>query len=116
MTGEELLHKTNRINMLFDLYGPLLTDRQRTFLGLYVRDDHSLGEIAEEFAVSRQAVFEHIKRAEQVLEDYESKLRLAARHQERRLIAERIERMFGGPSWAGSDELKQAVRQLYDID
>jgi predicted DNA-binding protein YlxM (UPF0122 family) len=78
--GQNALEKTNRMNVLFDFYGPLLTEKQQTFLKCYFQDDYSLGEIAADFDISRQAVYEHLKRAEQVLEDYELKLHLAARH------------------------------------
>ncbi|WP_219836635.1 putative DNA-binding protein [Paenibacillus sp. R14(2021)] len=77
----DALAKTNRINMLFDFYEPLLTEKQQTFLKYYFHDDYSLGEIAAEFDISRQAVYEHVKRAEAVLESYESKLNLLAKHQ-----------------------------------
>ncbi|MFC4598888.1 YlxM family DNA-binding protein [Cohnella hongkongensis] len=80
MNGENALEKTNRINVLFDFYGPLLTDKQQTFLKCYFHDDYTLGEIAADFRISRQAVYEHLKRAEQVLEEYETKLGLAERH------------------------------------
>jgi len=82
----DTLSKTNRINLLFDFYEPLLTDKQRTFLKYYFLDDYSLGEIAAESGISRQAVYEHIKRAEQMLESYESKLSLLAKHE--RLVAQ----------------------------
>jgi len=77
----DALSKTTRINLLFDFYEPLLTEKQRTFLKYYFHDDFSLGEIAGEFGISRQAVYEHIKRAEQVLESYEGKLGLLVRHE-----------------------------------
>ncbi|MFF2482681.1 YlxM family DNA-binding protein [Paenibacillus sp. NPDC058071] len=67
--------------MLFDFYEPLLTDKQRMFLKYYFHDDYSLGEIAAESGISRQAVYEHVKRAEQVLESYESKLKLLEKHE-----------------------------------
>jgi len=81
MSEPGALAKTTRINLLFDFYEPLLTDKQRTFLKYYFHDDYSLGEIAAEFEVSRQAVYEHIKRAETVLESCESKLGLLAKHE-----------------------------------
>ncbi|MEK0316069.1 YlxM family DNA-binding protein [Cohnella sp. 56] len=80
MQGDSALAKTTRMNMLFDFYGPLLTDKQQTFLKFYYHDDYSLGEIAADFEISRQAVYEHLKRAEQALEGYEDKLGLMARH------------------------------------
>ncbi|WP_274361512.1 putative DNA-binding protein [Paenibacillus thermotolerans] len=86
----DALSKTNRINLLFDFYESLLTDKQRTFLKYHFHDDFSLGEIAEEFNVSRQAIYEHIKRAETTLEDYERKLRLYEKHEKRTRLAEQI--------------------------
>ena len=87
---DELLLKTVRINMLFDFYESLLTDKQQTFMRLYYHDNYSLGEIAEQFAISRQAVYEHIKRAERMLEDYESRLALLGKHEARVLLIERL--------------------------
>lgn len=83
MSQENRLEKTNRINLLFDFYERLLTEKQQTFLKHYFHEDFSLGEIASEFEISRQAVYEHIKRAEQVLETYEEKLGLLQKHEER---------------------------------
>ncbi|RAP76290.1 YlxM family DNA-binding protein [Paenibacillus montanisoli] len=85
----DALAKTNRVNMLFDFYEKLLTEKQQTFLKYYFHDDYTLGEIAAEFDISRQAVYEHVKRAESVLESYESKLQLLAKHEAaERLLAE----------------------------
>ncbi|MCC3376267.1 YlxM family DNA-binding protein [Cohnella sp. REN36] len=81
MHGDNALAKTTRVNILFDFYGPLLTEKQQTFLKYYFHDDYSLGEIAADAGVSRQAVYEHLKRAEQVLESYERKLGLVSRHE-----------------------------------
>ena len=58
------LKKTNRINALFEFYEPLLTKKQMNYIALYYRDDFSLGEIAENYEVSRQAVYDNIKRTE----------------------------------------------------
>lgn len=83
MSQENKLEKTNRVNLLFDFYEKLLTDKQQTFLKYYFHDDFSLGEIAAEFEISRQAVYEHIKRAEGTLENYEEKLGLLNKHEQR---------------------------------
>lgn len=71
-----MLEKTTRMNYLFDFYQSLLTPKQKSYMSLYYLDDFSLGEIAEEFEVSRQAVYDNIKRTEAMLEEYEEKLGL----------------------------------------
>ncbi|KRN22273.1 putative DNA-binding protein [Lacticaseibacillus camelliae] len=75
------IEKNNRMNSLFEFYGALLTDKQHSYLELYYGDDYSLGEIATEFDVSRQAVYDNIRRTEASLEEYESKLHLLANFQ-----------------------------------
>ncbi|MCL6635703.1 MAG: DNA-binding protein, partial [Peptococcaceae bacterium] len=57
------MEKLARINLLYDFYGQLLTDRQKSFIELYYGQDLSLGEIAREFAVTSQAVHDTLRRA-----------------------------------------------------
>ena len=65
--------------MLFDFYGELLTEHQRSIYEDAVYNDMSLGEIAEERGISRQGVHDLIKRCDKILQDYESKLHLVER-------------------------------------
>lgn len=69
-----------RISLLFDFFGPLLTEKQQELIKQYYLEDLSLAEIAEGAGVSRQAVHDLIKRAESALEEYERKLGLVATH------------------------------------
>lgn len=71
-----MLQKTTRMNFLYDFYETLLTEKQQQYMALYYREDYTLTEIAELTNVSRQAVYDNIKRTEQVLETYEQKLKL----------------------------------------
>lgn len=70
------IEKTNRMNALFEFYSTLLTEKQMNYMELYYADDFSLGEIAEGYEVSRQAVYDNIKRTSKILENYEKKLHL----------------------------------------
>ncbi|GEK57365.1 hypothetical protein CHL76_03385 [Marinococcus halophilus] len=85
-----MLEKTVRMNSLFDFYQPLLTNKQRLYLERYYLDDFSLGEISEEFNVSRQAVYDNIRRTEAMLEEYEKKLGLYKKYQERLALFEQL--------------------------
>ncbi|MCR5279314.1 MAG: YlxM family DNA-binding protein [Lachnospiraceae bacterium] len=62
--------------MLFDFYGDLLTEHQQKIYSAVVFDDLSLGEISEETGVSRQGIYDIIKRCDKILEGYEDKLGL----------------------------------------
>ena len=70
---------------LFAFYGPLLTDRQQKLLALYCEEDFSLSEIAAREGISRQGVYDAVRRGARQLESYEAQLGLLARY--RRLTA-----------------------------
>jgi len=75
------LKKTNEeYSLLYDYYGALLSDRQREVFELYYEDNLSLSEIAANLGVSRQAVHIALGKASGILETYEEKLGLIARH------------------------------------
>lgn len=84
------LEKTTRMNYLYDFYQSLLTIKQQSYMALYYLDDFSLGEIAEEYDVSRQAVYDNIKRTEAMLEEYETKLLLFEKFQQRSALIQRL--------------------------
>lgn len=86
-----MLEKVNRMNELYDAYQVLLTSKQKTYLELYYQEDLSLSEIAEQFEVSRNAVFDNIKRTEKLLEDYETKLQLLKKREIREEILDQMQ-------------------------
>ena len=63
-------------NLLYDFYGELLTDHQKTIYEDAVYNDCSLSELAEEYNISRQGVHDLLKRCDRILEGYEEKLGL----------------------------------------
>ncbi|MET3616405.1 putative DNA-binding protein YlxM (UPF0122 family) [Peptoniphilus olsenii] len=64
------------MNSLLDFYGSLLTEKQKKAAYMYYVYDCSINEISDELNISKQAVFDNLKRAENNLQDYESKLHL----------------------------------------
>lgn len=70
------LFERNHINELYDVYGSLLTSKQKDTLELYFEEDLSLAEISQHMNTSRQAVHNNLLRAKNSLERYESKLHI----------------------------------------
>ena len=105
------IEKTNRMNALFEFYAALLTDKQMNYIELYYADDYSLAEIAEEFGVSRQAVYDNIKRTEKILEDYEMKLHMYSDYIVRSQIFDQILERY-----PKDDFLQEQIEILTSID
>lgn len=84
------LNKVVEIGLLFDNYKELLTQKQREIVSLYYDEDYSLGEISENLGVSRQGIYDTLKRSEKILKDYESKLGLVAKLNEKDKFIEEI--------------------------
>ena len=78
MEREDLDKKVD-LAFLSAFYGGLLTEKQRRILSLHCEEDLSLGEIAEEVGISRQAVHETLSRAASRLTEMEAALGVAAR-------------------------------------
>lgn len=70
------LEKNEELGDLYAYYGSLLTPAQQNYFKEYYYDDLSLGEIATNHSVSRQAVFDNLKRSSRILQNYEAKLHL----------------------------------------
>ena len=64
---------------LYDIYGSLLTEKQKQYFEDYYFMDLSLSEIAENYSISRNGVYDQLKRVERYLYDYENKLNIYKR-------------------------------------
>ena len=78
-----MIDKLFEIGLLYDFYSELLTPHQKDICRLYFEDNYTLGEIADETGISRQAVHDTVSRSERSLRGYEEKLGLAKRFRRR---------------------------------
>ena len=107
--------------MLFDFYGELLTDKQREYYDLHYNEDLSLYEIAEQSGVSRQAVWDIIRRAEAAMVETEKKTGFVAKAVRRRRELEeireqlrRLEEMTQGEAQSLAHSLGERLGALED--
>lgn len=108
-----MLEKTTRINYLFDFYQELLTDKQRNYMDMYYLEDFSLGEISETSDVSRQAVYDNIRRTEAMLEEYENKLGLYEKFKQRKSLLDQLETYYKNGDY---NQIGKLVDSLKEID
>lgn len=81
-----LLEERVRFCGLFDVYGSILTEKQRAMCELMLREDLSVSELASELGVTRQAAHDLVRRTRDLLWEMEKKLGLKA-------LTERMDRL-----------------------
>ena len=103
------------ITLLIDIYGELLTDKQKAVMTDYYFNDCSLNEIAEEYGITRQAVQDMIKRTERLLDKYEQRLMLVDRYIKRKAAAEKISALLDKEIEKGNTQLADIKKLLWEI-
>ena len=93
---------------LLDLYGALLTTRQRECLELYYNENLTLAEIAEYFHISRQAVHDAMRHGEEQLLSYEEALHIAHDKKRNREAAQKLFSLI-------PDEKKEIAKPFVDV-
>ncbi len=94
---------------LLDIYGDLLTKKQRDVMELSVNEDLSLAEIAEDLKISRQACQDSIKKAEQKLDEYEEILKISEKNEKMETVLQELENL------KDTDGLKAYIDRLRAI-
>jgi len=71
---DDRLLKKIWLDRLYDIYGPLLTEKQREVFMLHHERDLSLSEIADSLGMSRQGVHDLFQRSRERLEELEDRI------------------------------------------
>lgn len=100
------LEKTIYYSSLFNIYGELLTQKQQKIIESYVFNNLSLGEIAENFNISRQAVLDSVNKACMQLNNYEEKLHILKNNINIKKLLENVKNNVT------NDKLKKEILEL----
>jgi len=117
-----MAEKDLRVSGLLDIYGEILTEKQRDVIDLYYNEDLSLAEIAEHEGITRQGVRDNIKRGEVVLMEMEEKLHFYKKFQKliglsdliHELCDEIDQKNTGAVSSPDIDRCSRTIRELLD--
>ena len=101
--AKDWLQEAAHLSVYFSFYGELLGEKTKKIFEDYVANDMSLAEIAREYGLSRQGVYDVVKRCGAKLYEYEECLHLAERFQQ---MEEQVESI--------RNEAKELVKELKD--
>lgn len=108
------------LTMLLDYYGELLTDKQREYFDLHYNQDYTLAEIGEMNGISRQGVWEIVRRAEAIMRDIDARTGLVSRRRERseavREITEALTPLTGHEDAVVADAARRSLSALKALD
>ncbi|HLQ73911.1 MAG TPA: putative DNA-binding protein [Bacillota bacterium] len=107
-----MLEKTLRLSYLLDFYQTLLTPKQREYMNMYYFEDLSLVEISELAHVSRQAIYDNIKRTENILESYEENLRLYEKYEERNKLLDDMYVQMKAKNFTQCERMIEEIKAL----
>ncbi len=103
-------------SLLYDFYGVLLTDKQREVMELYHEENYSIVEIAKELKVSKQAIYENLRKSDAILRNYEAKLGLMLSLLRTRELIESVEGKIDGlissPELAENSKVKEGLLEI----
>lgn len=85
-------HNRMEMSLLLDYYGDLLTNHQKEILEEYYNEDLSMSEIAQNYAISKSAVQDLIKRTNVQLKNYEKILKLIEKDKNFAMILEEMKK------------------------
>jgi len=103
------MEKIVKQSLLYDFYGELLTEHQKSVYEDYVLNDIGISEIAEERGISRQGVHDLIKRCDKILDGYEEKLHLLERFSQ---VKEDVSDMKNSIAKIKCDNLDESDKEL----
>ena len=119
MSKEKSLSELDEIvelSYLYDFYGALLKESNRVVFEDYVLSNLSLSEIAKERDITRQGVYDIVKRCKKRLKEYEDKLCLVDKFQRTKDKLQQIEEIAGeSQDVEGAQAISALAEQIYEM-
>lgn len=103
------------LSMLYDFYGALLKENQQRMFEASVLEDYNYSEIAEDEGISRQGVYDAIRRASRQLREYEEKLGLVARFIRQKEQVKEMHRILQQMRGSMTDDNNQSFEKVIAI-
>ncbi len=114
---EHTIEERLELSLLYDFYGALLKENQQRMFEASILEDYNFSEIAQDEGITRQGVYDTVKRAVKQLEMYEEKLGLVARFKEQKeMVGKLRDKLEGMKSSDSSMEWEEIFRLLEKME
>ena len=110
-----MMEKIKHTTLLFDFYGPLLTEKQQRVINLYYENDFSFTEIAEQLNISRQAVYYLLKMAVAFLVYYEERQLLVKKFSRSQQELQSVYSLLNQEEGLDRQDIAQAVKIIRSV-
>lgn len=106
---DDKLKEKVELSILFDFYGDLLKEHNKHIFEDYILNDLSLSEIGEEQNISRQGVYDIVKRCSKQLKDCEDKLNLITKFEQTKKMVNQIKFISLDMKNSGNNQLDEII-------
>ncbi len=113
-SADEGLEERLELSLLYDFYGALLKENQQRMFEAYILEDYNFSEIAAQEEISRQGVYDAIKRASRQLWEFEGKLGLAARFEKQKSMVQELWKEVQGLQMPGEEKKWEKVFRILE--
>ncbi len=111
-----MLDKYLRYGKLYDYYSDVLNERHKKVIKEYYLMDLSLREIAENLGITRQGVYDLLKRAEKNLDEIDSKLNIIKKQEKfKNNIQKKAQEINKNIEQEDYKNLKEHFNELVDL-
>ena len=100
------------LSLLYDFYGALLNEHKREIFEDYILNDYSLSEIATDKGMTRQGVYDIVKRCSKELRGYEEKLSLIQKFQDTKMKVNEIQALAKEVSVSYNTSNMNRIREI----
>ncbi|GHU62658.1 UPF0122 protein [Clostridia bacterium] len=109
------MEKIVELTLLYDFYGELLSEHQKEVYEAVVFSDLSYQEAAEQYAMSKQGIYDLVKRSLEKLKQYELKLGLIEKFRCTKQLAQNLQQQLQQYLFEPSTKRLEQIQEMVQV-
>lgn len=112
---DDRIEERVELSILYDFYGALLKENQQRMFEACILEDYNFTEIAQEEGISRQGVYDSIRRSTKQLREYEERLGLVEKFEKQKKLAKKFINSYRNSLRKENNHLEKINEMLQEI-